>query len=147
MKIFITGATGFIGLNLVDYYTKRGHEVFGFCRGQTLIDELIKFEPDAIINSAAEIYDPLEMIAPNIVFVYTILEYVKRCPQPVRVIQIGSSSEYGPTDHATAEDTLLKPLDMYQGTKAAGTMMCQGWARQFDLPIWIVRFYLCRTCL
>jgi len=141
MKIFITGATGFVGLNLVDYYTKRGYEVYSYQRGQSLIESLINFEPDAIINSAAEIYDPLEMITPNIVFVYTILEYIKQCPQTVRVIQIGSSSEYGPTDHATAEDTLLKPVDVYQGTKAAGTMLCQGWARQFNLPIWIVRPY------
>ena len=69
MKIFITGATGFVGLNLVDYYIKRGHEVYSYQRGQSLIETLINFEPDAIINSAAEIYDPLEMITPNIVFV------------------------------------------------------------------------------
>ena len=35
MKIFITGATGFIGLNLVNYYTQRGHEVYSYQRGQS----------------------------------------------------------------------------------------------------------------
>ena len=41
MKIFITGATGFVGLNLVDYYVNRGHEVYSYQRGQSLIETLI----------------------------------------------------------------------------------------------------------
>ena len=36
MKIFITGASGFVGKNLVDYYTKRGHEVYAFHRAELL---------------------------------------------------------------------------------------------------------------
>ena len=140
-KIFITGATGFVGQNLVRFYKQQDHQVHEFQRGQSLVNELINFAPDIIINSAAEIYKAEDMITPNSVFVYTILEYIKTAPQRVKMLQIGSSSEYGPTDHATAEDTLPKPIDFYQGTKAAGTMLCQGWARQFDLPIWIARPY------
>lgn len=141
MKIFITGSTGFVGHNLIQYYTARGHEVYAFRRGESLRDCLAQFEPDAIINSAAEIYDYKHMFEPNILMVQTILEYVKQCKQPCRLIQIGSSSEYGPTDHATAEDTLLKPVDFYQATKGAATLLCQGWARLHKLPIWIVRPY------
>lgn len=141
MKIFITGSTGFVGHNLIQYYTARGHEVYAFRRAESLRDCLAQFEPDAIINSAAEIYDYKHMFEPNILMVQTILEYVKQCKQPCRLIQIGSSSEYGPTDHATAEDTLLKPVDFYQATKGAATLLCQGWARLHKLPIWIVRPY------
>lgn len=141
MKIFITGATGFIGQNLVDYYTRRGHEVYAFRRDEVLTECLDDFAPDAIINSAAEIYDPECMFEPNIVMVQTILEYVRKCEQLCRLVQIGSSSEYGPTDYSTAENELLKPVDYYQGTKGAATLMCQGWARHFDLPVWIVRPY------
>jgi nucleoside-diphosphate-sugar epimerase len=141
MKIFITGATGFVGQNLADYYNKRGHEVYAFRRDEALRDCLEQFKPDAIINSAAEIYDYEHMFVPNIVMVQTILEYVRRCEHDCKLIQIGSSSEYGPTDHATAEHTLLKPVDYYQATKGAATLMCQGWARLHKLPIWIVRPY------
>jgi nucleoside-diphosphate-sugar epimerase len=141
MKIFITGATGFVGQNLVEYYSKRGHEVYAFRRDEQLRECLRQFQPDAIINSAAEIYDPEHMFEPNIVMVQTILEYVRECDQYCRLIQIGSSSEYGPTDHSTAETDLLKPVDYYQATKGAATLMCQGWARFFNLPIWIVRPY------
>jgi nucleoside-diphosphate-sugar epimerase len=141
MKIYITGATGFIGSNLVNFYTVRGHEVGVYQRGESLFESLVKFNPDLIINSAAEIYDTEKMFDPNILMVQTCLEYVNVCEQSCRMIQIGSSSEYGPTDHATAEDTLLKPVDYYQATKGAATLMCQGWARHFNLPIWIVRPY------
>jgi nucleoside-diphosphate-sugar epimerase len=81
------------------------------------------------------------MFEPNILMVQTILEYALKCEQWCSVIQIGSSSEYGPTNHATAEDTLLKPVDFYQATKGAATLLCQGWARLHNLPIWIVRPY------
>ena len=141
MKIFITGATGFIGQNLVQYYTARGHEVYSFKRNEPLRECLDNFKPDAIINSAAEIYDYERMFEPNVLMVRTILEYAKECEQWCRVVQIGSSSEYGPTDHSTAEDELLKPVDYYQATKGAATLMCQGWARLHNLPIWIVRPY------
>jgi len=141
MKIFITGSTGFVGQNLVEYYTKRGHEVYAYRRNEILRDCLKQFKPDAVINSAAEIYDPEYMFEPNVLMVQTVLEYVRNCDQYCRVIQIGSSSEYGPTDHATAEDTLLKPVDFYQATKGAATLLCQGWARFFNLPVWIVRPY------
>lgn len=141
MKIFITGATGFVGQNLVHYYSQLGHQVFAFRREQNLLECLKQFEPDAIINSAAEIYDYQRMFEPNILMVQTILEYAKECDQWCRVIQIGSSSEYGPTDHATSEDTLLKPVDFYQATKGAATLLCQGWARLHNLPVWIARPY------
>ena len=81
------------------------------------------------------------MFEPNIVMVQTILKYVQRCKQLCKLIQIGSSSEYGTTNHPTAEDTLLKPVDFYQATKGAATLLCQGWARMHQLPIWIVRPY------
>lgn len=141
MKILITGATGFVGQNLVEYYASRGHEIYAFCRDENLKQCLSNFQPDVVINSAAEIYDYQCMFEPNILMVQTILEYIKESKQWCRFIQIGSSSEYGPTNHATAEDTLLKPLDFYQATKGAATLLCQGWARLHNLPIWIVRPY------
>jgi len=139
MKIYVTGATGFVGLNLVDYFYTRGHAVTLHVRTEDITAQLQSFQPDVIINCAAEIYDADKMFEPNIMLTYKILEYVKE--SKCRMIQIGSSSEYGPTEYASSEDTLLKPVDFYQGTKAAATMMCQGWARAHNLKIYIARPY------
>ena len=139
MRVYVTGATGFVGLNLVDYFRTRGNVVASHVRSVDITEQLLKFGPDVIVNCAAEIYDADKMFEPNILLTYKILEYVR--DSKCRMIQIGSSSEYGPTEYATAEDTLLKPVDFYQGTKAAATLMCQGWARAHNLKIYIARPY------
>ena len=139
MRVYVTGATGFVGLNLVDYFRTRGNVVASHVRSADITAQLQSFQPDVIINCAAEIYDADKMFEPNILLTYKILEYVKE--SKCRMIQIGSSSEYGPTEYPTAEDTLLKPVDFYQGTKAAATLMCQGWARAHNLKIYIARPY------
>jgi len=139
MKVYITGATGFVGLNLVDFYRVRGKVVIAHERDQDITKQLRKYKPDVIINCAAEIYDAEKMFEPNIMLTYKILEYVKE--SQCRMVQIGSSSEYGPTEFASSEETLLKPVDFYQGTKGAATLMCQGWARAHNLKIYIARPY------
>jgi nucleoside-diphosphate-sugar epimerase len=136
MKVYITGSTGFIGKHLMKLYP----DALGYNRGDDVKGWLNRYKPDVIINSAAEIYDSENMFEPNIVLTYQCLEYVKKNPA-VKMIQIGSSSEYGPKAKASAETDMLNPIDFYQGTKAAATMMCQGLARQFDLNVCIARPY------
>ena len=139
MRVYITGATGFVGSNLADYYYTRGHIVKSHIRSKDITAELGHFQPDVVVNCAAEIYDAEKMFEPNIMLTYKILEYVKA--SKCRMVQIGSSSEYGPTEYASSEETLLKPVDFYQGTKGAATLLCQGWARAHNLKIYIARPY------
>lgn len=138
MKIFITGSTGFVGRNLVEYY--KDHEVFEHKRYMDLGAKLEYFKPDLIINCAAEIYDPEEMWIPNILWTQECLEFVKANPN-TKMVQIGSSSEYGPMPRASKETDRINPVDMYQATKGAATLLSQGYARQFGLDILIARPY------
>ena len=138
MKIFITGATGFIGKNLVEFYKQ--HEVFEHTRNMDLAAKLNYFKPDLIINCAADIYDAEAMFEPNVVWVHQCLEYIKENPN-TRMIQIGSSSEYGPVDKPTKETDRINPTDMYQATKGAATLLCQGYARQYGLNVKVARVY------
>lgn len=136
MKVFVTGSTGFVGSHLMETY----NNVYGYKREQNIEEELNCYKPDIIINSAAEIYDAEKMFEPNIVLTYKCLEYVKKHPE-VKMIHIGSSSEYGPKETASAECDKLDPIDFYQGSKAAATLMCQGFARHYKLNIAIARPY------
>lgn len=138
MKIFVTGSTGFVGKNLVNFY--KDHTMFEHHRDQNIVASLNHFEPDVIINCAAEIYKADNMWVPNVLWVQDCLEYVKT-HSTVQMIQIGSSAEYGPLSKPGAESDKINPVDMYQATKGAATLLCQGYARTYNLNISIARPY------
>lgn len=138
MKIFITGSTGFVGQNLMSYY--KDHEIFDHKRYLNVSAKLDYFRPDLIINCAAEIYEAKDMWKPNVLWTHECLEYVKSYPT-TKMIQIGSSAEYGPMSRASNEDDKINPVDMYQATKGAATLLCQGYARYYKLDINIARPY------
>lgn len=139
MKIFITGTTGFIGHSLKDFY-QADHEIFEYLRGTDLYTALEVAKPDVIINCAGEIYNASTMYRTNVDLVEVILEWIKRNPI-TRLIQIGSSAEYGPVDHPTSESDSINPIDVYQSTKGAASLLCQGYARQFGLQTLVARIY------
>lgn len=144
MKIFITGPTGLIGRNLVDYYEADVHELWLFGRIRwmegMLSQDLAYFRPDVIIHCAADIYDTDNMFDSNVVMTNQILEYVRMHPA-TKLINIGSSSEYGCIDRASKETDPIHPIDLYAATKGAATLLCQGYARAYALDIITVRPY------
>jgi len=139
MKIFITGTSGFIGRSLKEHFEPM-HEVIEYVRGTDIFIMLEVSKPDLIINCAGEIYDANKMYRTNIDLVEAILEWLKRNPK-TRLIQLGSSAEYGPMPRASAETDPINPMDVYQATKGAATLMCQGYARQFGLQTLVARIY------
>lgn len=86
MKIFLTGATGFIGKNLAERWQLQGHEVRCYVRGESCAVALSTFAPDAVVNCAAEIYDPSLMFSANVELVRAVLEHALSRPA-VKVIQ------------------------------------------------------------
>lgn len=139
MKIFITGTTGFLGRSLKEHFEKT-HEIIEYTRGTDIFMMLEVAKPDLIINCAGEIYDANKMYRTNVDLVEAILEWVKR-NSDTRMIQIGSSSEYGPVARATNESDPINPQNVYEATKGAASLMCQGYARQFELNLCVARIY------
>jgi dTDP-glucose 4,6-dehydratase len=140
MKIYITGATGFLGLSFVDFYNSLDNEVYCHVRGGDVTAELDAFAPDLILHCAGEIYNNELMFSTNIVMTHNILEWVRKNPK-TRMVYVGSSSEYGIVSHATKETDPINPIDIYQATKGAASLLCQGYSRHYKLQIAVARIY------
>jgi len=139
MKIFITGTSGFLGRSLKEYY-ESNHTIVEYVRGTDIVTQLIVEQPDLIIHCAGEIYNPENMFKTNVVMVENILEWVRRNPR-TRMIHVGSSSEYGALDRPSRETDRINPLNVYEATKGAGTLLCQGYARHYHLDVCVARIY------
>jgi len=136
-KILIIGSKGFIGKNLVEYYSKN-NIVIEHKKTDELITTLKCF-PDIIINCGAEIYLEENMFDSNVKMVYDLIKYIKK--SNTKLIHIGSSAEYGQKVHPSKETDFLDPRNPYEATKAAASLMCLGYAREYNLQIAVARPY------
>lgn len=143
MKISITGVTGFLGKSIAEHISSTHiyTEVHGLPRGTDLADHIKTHKPDVFIHCAGEIYTVENMLLTNVGMVYEILNAIRDHSPKTRLIQIGSSSEYGPVPRPTTELDPINPQNMYEATKGAATLLCQAYARQFGLQTCVARIY------
>lgn len=139
LKMLITGAGGFIGKNLAEFYADK-YEVVGCGRPihNSITTTLTINKPDIIIHCGAEIYDESKMFYSNVDYTIEILDYCKS-NKVKKLIILGSSSEYGRKDHPISEEDTLEPQTMYEATKAAVSMLAAGYANTYKIPITIIR--------
>ena len=140
MKYLITGGSGFIGRSLIERLS--GEEIFLIGRNwQTSLElpnQIKNFNPDYVIHCAAEIKDPSKTFESNILMTNWLLNVTKDINYKA-FVSLGSSSEYGETNIPMSEKELLKPRTMYEGTKGASTLLCQGFAREYNKPVAVIR--------
>jgi nucleoside-diphosphate-sugar epimerase len=140
MKYLITGYTGFIGKSLLERLKENKFLLIGR-EWQTDNDLPLKiqlFNPDYIIHCAAEIKNSSKTFISNVLMTNWLLENTLNINYK-SFINIGSSSEYGETNIPMTEKELLKPRTMYEATKGASTLLCQGYANEYNKPIATVR--------
>jgi nucleoside-diphosphate-sugar epimerase len=140
MRYLITGHTGFIGKSLLERLD--GNEILTVGRewdtDSNLPNKIKSFNPEYIIHCAAEIKNSSKTFSSNVLMTYWLLENTKLLDYK-SFITLGSSSEYGYTQKPMSENELLKPRTMYEATKGASSLICQGFAREYNKPIAVVR--------
>ena len=163
-KVLVTGATGFVGANLVRRLVREDYEVHIFTRASSnkwrltdvlsklndhtvdLLEEnklkgLIKeIEPEIIFHlAAAGIYGGVHLPEKNLIETnfWGAVNLLNACNDIDYkcFINTGSSSEYGPKKHPMKETDVCEPINMYGITKCAATLYGRFVAKTKDKPI------------
>jgi len=165
----VTGATGFVGANLVRYLLRQGETVHVFVRNQSNLWRLEEIRNHIHIHTVdlvdkQSIENALQAIRPEYIYhlaVYGAYSYqtdydvilntnIMGTAHLVEAaanigftafINTGSSSEYGFKDHAPAEHERPDPNSYYAVAKVAATNYCQHVARTIQCPIPTLRLY------
>ncbi|MBJ22390.1 MAG: NAD-dependent epimerase/dehydratase family protein [bacterium] len=145
MRIFVTGASGFVGQKLLPRLVAAGHDPIGADREVDVTDagqlrrKLAEAAPEAVIHLAAmssvalSWQDPAACYRLNFVGTRTLLRAVEAEAPGARVLLIGSADQYSAATAASApldESTPLRPRSPYARTKAAGELLGHEAARR-----------------
>jgi len=162
-RFLLTGATGFIGANLLHQLVKQNCEVHLLIRKkaklwriQDLLDRVQIHSSD--LSDQAQLTRQLHLIKPSII--YHLAAYGAYPQQTYRTlinqtnyfgtlnllqaslsipytlfVNTGSSSEYGFKNHPMAETDLPEPNSDYAVSKVAATLLCAQVAKQTHKPI------------
>lgn len=166
-RVLVTGATGFIGANLVRRLIKEGQEVFVLIRKgsnlwriEEIKSELKMFE--APLEDSERLAQVIEDIKPQVIFHLATYGGFSNQGEPDKIIgtnvagtanllaaciktgfelfvNTGSSSEYGIKEHPMSENDATAPISEYGATKEAISLLLQRIAKSKNLNIVTMR--------
>lgn len=166
MKIFVTGASGFIGSNFIEIANKEGIDIVGLKRknSQPRID--LSFEPNWVIGDLeGDFFDEFKKIdalvhlashSPNVPYdslenciywnVLTTLKFFNRALEAgvENFLVAGSSFEYGSSAinyDKIPPDAPLNPIESYPISKALASIALKGWAVKNNVKLIINRIF------
>lgn len=168
-RVIITGATGFVGANLVRRLLQDGHEIhllvrqgfniwrieavrsdvqlheIDFGDTDTLARIVAKIQPAWVFHLAAHgAYSSQtnlhQIVQTNVIGTINLVEACLRTGFEA-FVNTGSSSEYGFKAHAPSETEWLEPNSHYAVTKASATLFCRYTAQSQHVHIPTLRLY------
>jgi polyisoprenyl-phosphate glycosyltransferase len=166
--IVVTGASGFVGANLLRHFAARGKAVIGLegpmgadwrtrgCNVELIRVDLCKEDdvrafirearPAAILNCAAygaypSQNDSSRIYRVNFDAIRFMLEALSGSPGFRAFVQAGSSSEYGMNCTAPSELEPTAPDSHYAVSKVAATALLGFFAEKHGMPCWVLRLY------
>ena len=167
MRLFITGATGFIGSHVMAAALAAGHHVLAMrrhpqsnsvvplpCQPEWIEGDIASLEAsklkgfDVVLHLAAAGVSPKiaswhELLQANVVSSLRLLELVESAGVP-RCVVAGTCHEYGTSAlryPAIPPDAPLEPLNAYGASKAAAFHMIRGFAIKQDLELFYGRIF------
>jgi GDP-4-dehydro-6-deoxy-D-mannose reductase len=138
MRVYVTGASGFVGRRLLPRLRAAGHEATGSDREVEVTDPIAvanaleRGAPDAVIHLAAmsdvgrSWREPQLCFRLNFIGTRTLLRAVEAIRPAARVLLIGSADQYSPSTsqpHPMDEATPLLPRSPYARSKAAAELL------------------------
>ena len=168
-RVILTGASGFVGANLVRRLLKDGHDIHLLVRqgyNPWRIEDLcadvqlhvIELTDDVALNRVVGNIRPdwvfhlatygayswqtdlHQMIQTNIIGSINLIMAGLRTGFEV-FVNTGSSSEHGFKRHASSETDWLEPNSLYAVTKASATLFCQYFAQSQKMRMSTLRLY------
>ena len=169
-KIFITGATGFIGRHLVRLLTREGYSVGVLARSpssfahevgiqnisfftgdirsyEDLETAFTSFKPDAVIHLVtyyAVMHRADEigvMLDTNVKGTINLLEAAKESKSVRLFINTGTCAVYEQKTHRLSEADNVKPQNLYAVTKLQAEEACSFYADAYNLPCVTLRLF------
>ncbi len=142
MRVFVTGALGFVGRHLVPHLRARGHEILATdleldASDAVAVAEFVaRTSPDAIVHLAgvssvaAARQDPALAFRVNFLGAHALLEATARHAPHARLLLVGTGDSYGsapPGAPPFSEAAPLRPGSPYARTKAAADLLAAGY--------------------
>ncbi len=168
-KVFITGASGFIGANVTRSFIKKGYDVHLLLKSHKNIWRLQDILPSVTIHNGSivnfsQLKKILEKVQPDYILhlaangaystqndlqkiIKINIEGIKNLLLATKDIQYecfintGSSSEYGIKNSAMKETDSCEPISYYAATKLTATHLCKIFAKTYHKPIVTLRLF------
>lgn len=169
-NILITGGSGFLGANLAYRLSKSKNNITLFVRPKSnlwrlngltskvdihkidilkkkeLDSEINKIKPDIVYHCATYgVYnfqkDFNSIVNTNIIGIHNILESLLKYNDVEKIINIGSSFEYGVKSKPLRENDLSIPTTLYGISKNTQTNIAQYYAKNKNLPVITFRLF------
>ncbi|HEX7515186.1 MAG TPA: GDP-mannose 4,6-dehydratase [archaeon] len=161
-KVFITGATGFLGSHLVNCLTKRGTTVSVLVRGQPdritrdglsvvqgdlrhpfiISDASTVFHLAAISHVGRALENPRQTFETNTAGTLTVLEAIRQSPSVEKLVFVSSAHVYGtPIYIPIDEGHPVRAREPYAASKLAAEAFISAYSSAYGIPIAIARLF------
>lgn len=125
MKIGITGSSGFLGKHILTHLDSLGYETYIITREEFNSDNLTAlydFKPDYVIHCAWPTKTDLHSVE-HMEFAEWTCHFFQLCKEHgIKVINLGSSSEYGVKEFRMEEFQICEPVNVYGIAKLSVTL-------------------------